>query len=134
MKHVQILASCICLFLILCINEIRASCPDKPTLNKQKTTDRKLLLHSIQVIRGFLSPYQCADACLRDSRCKSFNFKRKQESDDISECEINNVKWSETVAGEVVHRTGWDLYDELDSGRLQEVCIMYKVVAWIMKP
>ena len=75
--------------------------------------------HVFKVIRGVLSPYQCADACLRDARCKSFNYMRKQDKNDINECELNDVKWDDAT-GDVFFQTGSDLYD-VDFERLHEV-------------
>lgn len=127
MQHVPILASFICL-LLSCVDrgEISASCPNRSSLNTNRTMDRKLWGHAIKVIPGVLSPYQCADACLRDARCKSFNYKRKQNSDDVNECEMNDIKWDDAKPGEVTNKPGSDLYD-VDFESLHEVSLLYKV-------
>lgn len=125
MQHVPILASFICLVLS-CVNEIHASCPNRTTLNSYLTMDRKLWDHVIKAIPGVLSPYQCADACLRDERCKSFNYIHKKDSDDINVCELKDINWNDVPPGGVTKKTGWDLYD-VDFERLQEVSMLYKV-------
>lgn len=121
MQHVAVLASFICLFLT-CVDEIRATCPNRSSLNTNRTMDTKMWLHVFKVISGVLSPYQCADACLRDARCKSFNYKRKQDKTDFNECELNDVKWYDAEYWEVVNWIGSDLYD-VDFERLHEVSL-----------
>ena len=82
--------------------------------------------HAFKVTQGVLSPYQCADACLRDARCKSFNYKRKQGNSDVNECELNDIKWDDEVkSGEVGAKPGSDLYD-VDFQRLHEVSLLHK--------
>ena len=78
--------------------------------------------HVFKVISGILSPHQCADACLRDARCKSFNYKRKQDKTDFNECELNDVNWYDAEPWEVVVQPGSDLYD-VDFERLHEVSL-----------
>ena len=126
MQHLPVLASFVCIALS-CVNEINASCPKRTSLNSYRTTDRKLRLHTIKGIPGALSPYQCADACLRDMRCQSFNYKRKKGSGDINECEMNDIRRNETKIGEVKVEHGWDLYD-IDFEGLQEVSTLYMMV------
>lgn len=126
MQHVAVLTSFIFLFLLR-IDEINASCPNRPSLNTNRTMNRKMWGHEFKVIQGVLSPYQCADACLRDARCKSFNYKRKQDKNDFHECELNDVKWENAKAWEVAHDLGTDLYD-VDFQRLREVSLLYKEV------
>lgn len=126
MQHMAVLASFICLFLSR-VDDISASCPNRWSLNTNRTMDRRMWRHAFKVIQGVLSPYQCADACLRDARCKSFNDKRKQDKNDVNECELNDVKWEDTKPGEVGREPGSDLYD-VDFERLHEVSLLYKEV------
>ncbi|KAL9959469.1 hypothetical protein ACROYT_G032795 [Oculina patagonica] len=81
--------------------------------------NRKLWNHEINTIPGVLSPYQCADACLRDARCKSFNFIHKKDSDDVNVCELKDINRNHDSAW-VTEKDGWDLYD-VDFQRLQEI-------------
>jgi len=108
MLHVQLLVPVFVVFL--CADEIGGTCPSQPSLSDKLYKDRKLWGHSMYEI-SVLSPYQCADTCLRDTRCKSFNFKRKQKNDDVNLCEINDVKWTDTDPNVVRRKTGTDLYD-----------------------
>lgn len=126
MQHVPILASFICLVLS-CINETRASCPNRTSLNSYRTMDHKLGGHAIKAIPGVLSPYQCADACLRDARCKSFNYQRRKDSDDVNVCEMNDIKKSESNPGYLFRKPGYDFYD-VDFERLQQVSRLYNIV------
>lgn len=88
--------------------------------------DYKLCCHSIYEI-PVISPYECADVCLRDTRCKSFNFKRKQNSDDVNMCEINDIKWEENEAGLVGQKIGTDIYN-VGSEDLHKVSWKYRSV------
>ena len=128
MQHVTMVASFICLFLS-CVDEISASCPIRSSLNTNRTMNTKMWRHAFKVIitPGALSPYQCADACLRDARCKSFNYKRKQGNNDVNECELNDIKWVDAKSGEVGEKAGSDLYD-VDFERLHEVSLSHKEV------
>ena len=124
MQHEAIVASFICV-LLWCVSEISASCPSRSSLNTNRTVNIKMWRHAFKVTQGVLSPYQCADACLRDSRCKSFNFKRKQDGSDVNECELNDIKWVDAKSGEVSEKPGSDLYD-VDFERLHEVSLLHK--------
>ena len=117
MSHVQFLVS----FFVVSssIEAILPNCPNHASLRDRKFTDQKLWDHSIYEI-PVVSTYECADICLRDTRCKSFNFKRKQNSDDMNICEINDIKWEELAAGLVGQKIGTDIYD-VDSEDLYKV-------------
>ena len=121
MQHVVVLASFICFFLT-CVDEVCATCPKRTPLNTNRTMNRKMLHHAFKVIPVVLSPYQCADACLRDARCKSFNYKR-----NVNECELNDSNWYDAKSWDVVQETGSDLYD-VDFERLHEVSSLHKEV------
>ena len=124
MQHAAIVAFFICL-LLWCFTEISASCPSRSSLNTNRTVNTKMWRHAFKVTKGVLSPYQCADACLRDARCKSFNYKRKQDNSDVNECELNDIKWVDAKSGEVSVKPGSDLYD-VDFERLHEVSLLHK--------
>ena len=126
MQQVAIVASFICLFLSY-VDEISASCPSRRSQNTNRTMNTKMWRHAFKVTLGVLSPYQCADACLRDARCKSFNYKRKQDNSDVNECELNDIKWDDAKSGEVGEKAGSDLYD-VDFERLREVSLLQKEV------
>lgn len=96
--------------------EIHAACAEK-SLNSTVKEETKLLRFSVKEI-SVITPYQCADACLRDTRCKSFNVERKLNSGDKKLCELNDAKWNEH--NDVIQTTGWDYYG-LDHEGLQEV-------------
>ena len=96
--------------------EIHAACAEK-SLNSTVKEETKLLRFSVKEI-SVITPYQCADACLRDTRCKSFNVERKLNSGDKKLCELNDAKWNED--NDVIRTTGWDYYG-LDHEGLQEV-------------
>lgn len=121
MQNVAIVPFFICLFLS-CVDEINASCHRRSSLNTNRTMNTKMWRHAFKVTLGVLSPYQCADACLRDTRCKSFNYKRKQDNSDVNECELNDVKWDDAKSGEVGDEAGSDLYD-VDFERLHEILL-----------
>lgn len=122
MLHLQILVSVFVVFSWA--EEIRASCPNQPSLLDKVDKDTKLRWHSMYEI-PVLTPYQCADACLRDTRCKSFNFKRKQNSDDVNLCEINDIKWTDdTDPGVVSNKPGTDLYN-VGFQRLHQVSVLH---------
>lgn len=130
MQYVEICASLTFLFLVLFATEIRAGCLERPSLNNHWYMDRKLLGHEVNHIKDVLSPYACADECLRDPRCKSFNFKRKRNSSDINECYLNDVTRKETASGAVIKKPGTDLYD-VDFEGLQKVCMILKVALFV---
>lgn len=96
--------------------EIHAACAEK-SLNSTVEEETKLLRFSVKEI-SVITPYQCADACLRDTRCKSFNVERKLNSGDKKLCQLNDAKWNED--NDVIQTTGWDYYG-LDHEGLQEV-------------
>ena len=95
MQHVTIVASFICLFLS-CVDEISASCPSRWSLNTNRTMNTKMWRHAFKVIitPGALSPYQCADACLRDAEVQVRSIINENKAiTTVNECELNDIKW-----------------------------------------
>ena len=124
MLHVKFLVTVFVVFS--CIDEIRATCPKPPSLNDKLKVDTKLWGYSIYEI-PILSLYQCVDACLRETRCKSFNFKRKQKDEDKALCELNDTQWSSDINIILEKKTGWDYYDVGFEG-LREVSKMQNLI------
>lgn len=109
MLHVKVLISAIVVFS--CNMEILASCLNRVSLDSSLFKNSTLWEHSVYET-SVISPYQCADICLRDSRCKSFLFKHKRKSDDFNICEIKDIKWDDNVdVGTVTELVGTDLYN-----------------------
>ena len=102
------------IFMFSRAEEIHAACAQKSLKVKEET---RLLRFSVKEI-SVITPHQCADACLRDTRCQSFNVERKLNSGDKKLCELNDAKWNND--NDVIRTTGWDYYG-LDHEGLQEV-------------
>lgn len=124
MSHVQFLVS---IFVVSsCIEEILPICSNHASLTDNMFADQELRYHSIYET-SVISPYECADVCLRDARCRSFNFKRKQNSRDVNICEINDIKWEKDHAGLVWPKQGTDIYN-VGSEDLRKVSWTHRLV------
>ncbi|PFX21862.1 uncharacterized protein LOC111334991 [Stylophora pistillata] len=107
MKYLEISASLLFLFLVSCAQE----CSQRLSLNDYRRENRILKSYQINYFEDALSPYTCADACLRDPRCRSFNFIRNQDSSDIKKCVINDVNKDEASSGAFKEDFGTDFYN-----------------------
>ena len=114
MLHLYYLS--IIIFMFSRAEEIHAVCARK-SLNNKLDEETRLDGFSVKKI-SVISPYQCADACLRDTRCKSFNVERKLHSGDKKFCELNDAKWNDD--NDANQNKEWDYYG-LDHEGLQEV-------------
>lgn len=127
MTYLEICTSLLFLFLVSYTQE----CPHRPSLNGYRYKNIKLKGHEINNLKGALSPYTCADACLRDPRCRSFNFKRKRYSNDINECTINDINNEKAKSGEVQEDFETDFYD-VGYEALQKVCLTHDLVKFVV--
>ena len=99
------------LVVLTCSEASRDNCfRPRTALRSKLVAGRKLSYHSVRAV-PVLSAYHCADVCLRDVRCKSFNFVRKRDDDDMNVCEINDVTWEQAEHGVVHSKKGTDFYD-----------------------
>lgn len=114
-------------FLVLVVsviwfnNAVDAACIEDTNFENNLHKDTKLWDHVLRKER-VVSPIHCADKCLRDFRCKSFNFWWKQHEEGTYLCEINDIKWTEnSAAGLTSEHIGTDLYNA-GSQDLHKVC------------
>lgn len=114
-------------FLVLVIfvfwfnKAIDAACIEDTTFESNLHKNTKLWGHVLRKER-VVSPIHCADKCLRDVKCKSFNFFWGQSEEGTYLCEINDVKWTRnSAAGITSDLIGTDLYNA-GSQDLHKVC------------
>lgn len=106
-KYLEISASLLFLFLVSCAQE----CFQRPSLNDYRRENKILKSYETIYFEDALSPYTCADACLRDPRCRSFNFIRNQDSSDKNKCAIKDVNEDETSSGAFEEDFETDFYN-----------------------
>ena len=74
-----------------------------------KVFDKTLAGYTLET-RNVFSLLECADSCMRNSECRTFNFQRDSiEKGKI--CQLNHVRQAEVDSDEISSKTGIDFYD-----------------------